>query len=265
MRLIIRDEYEGALLRLGIEDIEGLLKRPEVQVIDDVDKSVVVSLPLGCPHDQERIAIKRYDKPTLKKKLKDIFRVSKAIREWRIGNRLWERSIPVALPLAVGEKRRWRVLKDSLLISREIEGACQLRQYILTFKPPLTAESRWGKREMIVFLAEELRGVHDKGFFHGDLNSSHIMVKRGEGKRPTFYFVDFENSRLGGKVFIRQRVKELARLNESMPDFITRVDKVRFFKVYSKSNELMKRKRKELLKKIERRTLEKANRITTFQ
>lgn len=254
MKLIIRDEYKDDLLRLEIGDIDGFLKKRQVRIIDDVDKSVVVSFPLERPGGRERIAVKRYDRPALKRKLKDIFRISKAVREWKVGNWLWERGVPVALPLAVGERRRWRILKDSFLISRAIKEAHQLGQYILTLHPPLAAEARRKKREVITLLAKELRDIHDKGFFHGDLNASHIMVKVGAGKRPAFYFVDFESSKVGRKVYSRQWVKELARLNESMPSFISRTDKVRFFQVYSERLKLDKKERKKIIAMIETRT-----------
>ena len=261
MRLIVRDEYKDALLRLGIEDIDGFLKKREVRVIDDVDKSIVVSFPLDQPDGQEKIAVKRYDKPSLKRKIKDIFRISKAVREWKIGNKLWERGVPVALPLAVGERRRWRVLQDSFLINREIEGIVQLRKYIFTLQPPLTAEVRKEKKQILAALAGKLREVHDKGFFHGDLNASHILVRRDPS--PGFYFVDFENSGLGRRVSATQRIKELARLNESMPSFISRADRVRFFRAYSEGLKLSREKKKKMLATIETRTraksLEKEN------
>ena len=106
--------------------------------------------------------------------------------------------------------------------------------------------------------------MHNKGFFHGDLNTSHILIGIGGEDNPEFYFVDFENSRLGRKVTPAQRIKELARLNESMPGFITRKDKLRFFKAYRKGNKLLERKKKGILGKITRRTLEKAHHLTTL-
>lgn len=255
MRLIIRGEYKEALLRLGIEDIEGLVKKTEVRVIDDVDKSVVVSLPLEGSPGRERIAIKRYDRPALRRKLKDIFRVSKAMREWRIGNRLWEGGVPVALPLAVGERRRCRVLRDSFLVSREIEGVRQLRKYIFTLRPPRTADVRREKREIFAALAGKLGEIHERGFFHGDLNTSHILMRRG--LPPEFYFVDFENSRWG-KVSLKQRIKDLARLNESMPSFISRTERLRFFQLYSQRWEPGRGKRKRTIAAIETRTRAKS-------
>ncbi|MCD5390551.1 hypothetical protein LR007_01610, partial [candidate division NPL-UPA2 bacterium] len=144
--------YKDDLLQLGVENIEKLLGKSEVQTIDDVDKSVVSSVVLEGPRGRERIAIKRYDRPALKRKLKDIFRPSKAMREWRVGNRLIERGIQAAAPLAVGERRRLRILKDSFLICREIEGANKLRDYISTLRLPLSSPARKEKEEMAHWL-----------------------------------------------------------------------------------------------------------------
>lgn len=108
-----------------------------------------------------------------------------------------------------------------------------------------------------------MREVHDKGSWRFE-HQPHYGQKR-RGKKPAFYFVDFESSKAGKGISSRQRIKELARLNESMPDFITKADKLRFFKVYSKGNGLMERKRREFLKKIARRTLEKTNHLAALQ
>ncbi|MCK4326213.1 hypothetical protein KAW55_05610, partial [bacterium] len=277
MRLIIRNEYKDDLLRLGIEDIEGLLRKSEVQTIDDVDKSVISSVVLEGPHGQERIAIKRYDKPTLKRKIKDIFRSSKAMREWRIGNCLLERGISVATPLAVGERRRLRILKDSFLICREIEEANKLRDYISALKIPTHSSlSRLGrglkvrglnkeKKGMTASLAKKLKEVHDKGFFHGDLNTSHIIMQSREGRELVFYFVDFESSRLRRKLSLGHRIKDLARLNESMPSKVSRTDKLRFFQVYSEGLRLSRKERRKIMGRIEVRTRIKKRPFSIFK
>ncbi|MCK4325573.1 hypothetical protein KAW55_02330, partial [bacterium] len=265
VRLIIRNEHKDDLLRLGIENVEGLLRESQVQAIDDVDKSVVSSIVLERTHGQERIAIKRYDKPALKRKLKDIFRPSKAMREWRMGNWLLERGISVAIPLAVGERRRLRILKDSFLICREIEGANKLRDYISTLKPPLSAPARKERGQIMSSLAKKLKEVHDKGFFHGDLNTSHIIMQSGEGRELVFYFVDFESSRLRRKLSLGHRIKDLARLNESMPSLVNRADKLRFFQIYSEGLRLSRKERRKIMGRIEVRTRIKKRPFSVFK
>ncbi len=247
-RIKLKKKYQGLLERAGLEDPDLLFGREGARLLDDSQRSHIFSFRVNG----KRVVLKEYKPRGIGKAWTDLWRPSKAIREFVLGNRLFEAGIPVAEPLAVGEKRNLRRLKKSFLITLELSSGTNLSLYPGNLHPPLSKEKIKEKREFILKLAESIREIHNKGFTHGDLNTSHIMV--GEGR---FYYLDFENARLRGRASDFRWIKDLARLNESLPPWITKTDKLRFYKEYAKGNRAKEKKVRRYLRRIERRTMEK--------
>jgi tRNA A-37 threonylcarbamoyl transferase component Bud32 len=143
-------------------------------------------------------------------------------------------------------------LRESFLITKELFQAKNLSHYVDSLRSPLDRKEIRGKRKLIKELAKSIRDIHNKGFTHGDLNTSHIMLKGNE-----FYYLDFENARLKRKASDFRWIKDLSRLNESMPSYITRTDKLRFYKEYAKGSKAKEKKMKRYLRRIESRTIKK--------
>jgi len=275
-KIRLQKRYKDLLFNLGIEDPDGLFKsigtsiskrrspapngsgrgkrsapsfkRKETRLLDDSERSNIFSLRAHGG----RVVLKEYKPRGIGKAWTDLYRPSKAIREFVLGNRLLKIGIPVAEPLAVGERRTLRLLKKCFLITEELSQARNLSLYVNSLPPPLNKEKLREKREFISRLAESIRDIHNKGFTHGDLNTSHIMVKENG-----FYYLDFENARLKRKASDFRWIKDLSRLNESMPSYITRTDKLRFYKEYAKGNRVKEKQIRRYLRRIEKRTLEK--------
>ena len=266
-KIRLEKRYKDLLFKLGIEDPDSLFKgigtsiskrrgkqsapsfkRKEARLLDDSERSNIFSLRANGG----RVVLKEYKPRGIGKAWTDLYRPSKAIREFVLGNRLLKMGIPVAEPLTVGEKRNLRLLKKCFLITEELSQARNLSLYVNSLHPPLNKKKIREKWEFISRLAESIRDIHNKGFTHGDLNTSHIMVK---GNR--FYYLDFENARLKRKASDFRWIKDLSRLNESMPSYITRTDKLRFYKEYAKGNEAKEKQIRRYLRRIERRTIKK--------
>jgi tRNA A-37 threonylcarbamoyl transferase component Bud32 len=266
-KIRLKKRYKDLLFKLGIEDPDSLFKgigtsiskrrgkrsapsfkRKEARLLDDSERSNIFSLRANGG----RVVLKEYKPRGIGKAWTDLYRPSKAIREFVLGNRLLKMGIPVAEPLAVGEKRNLRLLKKCFLITEELSQARNLSLYVNSLHPPLNKKEIREKRAFISKLAESIRDTHNKGFTHGDLNTSHIIVK-GNG----FYYLDFENARLKRRASDFRWIKDLSRLNESMPSYITRTDKLRFYKEYVKGSKAKEKKMKRYLRRIERRTIKK--------
>lgn len=226
MKLRIRSRYKQALLEAGIEDVESLAG--EGRIIKDGGRSTIFSLSLtGFP---EKIILKRYKHRSLLRILKDIFRESKAAREGKTACKFLAAGINVPGPLAFGERRILRFLRESFFISEEVPNSINLGTYALNFRRPLSRDKIQEKRRLIVLLARAIRWAHDRGFWHDDLKASNIMIK---GNGLDFYFIDLDGARLGRKLSWRKRVKGLKPLHESLTPFITRTDRIRFLNEYS--------------------------------
>ncbi len=266
-KIRLKKRYKDLLFKLGIEDPDSLFKgigtsiskrrgkrsapsfkRKEARLLDDSERSNIFSLRANGG----RVVLKEYKPRGIGKAWTDLCRPSKAMREFVLGNRLLKMGIPVAEPLAVGEKRNLRLLKKCFLITEELSQAKNLSLYVNSLRPSLSKGKIREKREFISKLAESIRDIHNKSFTHGDLNTSHIMVKGNE-----FYYLDFENARLKRRASDFRWIKDLSRLNESMPSYITRTDKLRFYKEYAKGSKAKEKKMRRYLKRIERRTIKK--------
>jgi tRNA A-37 threonylcarbamoyl transferase component Bud32 len=246
-RIKIRREYKEILLELGLENPDSLFTRKKLNLLDDSEGSNIFTRQI----EGEGIILKEY-KPRSGKAWIDLWRPSKAMREFILSSKLFIRGIPVPEPLAAGEKRNFRLLKDYFLVAKELSGAKNLSLYVKSLHPPLSKRRIAEKREFIFRLARSIRNIHGKGFTHGDLNTSHILVKGN-----SFYYLDFENARLTRRASDFRWIKDLSRLNESMPSYITKTDKLRFYKEYAKGSQAKKKKMRRYLRRIEERTIKK--------
>lgn len=252
-RVKIKKGYQQLLLKLGLEDPNDLFEKEGARLLDDSERSNIFSLRVNG----RRIVLKEYKPRGIRKAWTNLYRPSKAMREFVLGNKLLKMGIPVAEPWAVGEKRNLRRLNKCFLITEELYQAKNLSHYVNGLHLPLDKERIKKKRAFVRSLARSIREIHNKGFTHGDLNTSHIMVR---GDR--FYYLDFENARLKKWASDFRWVKDLSRLNESMPSYITRTDKLRFYKEYAQGNQAKENKKRRYLKRIERRTLKKTRNDT---
>lgn len=247
-KIKLKTRYKQLLFKLSIENPEKIKSGAGAGLLDDSERSNIFSLRVNG----RRIVLKEYKPRGIRKAWTDLYRPSKAMREFILGNRLFEAGISVAEPLAVGEKRNLRLLKKCFLITEELSQAKNLSLYVNSLLPRLSKEKIKKKRDFIKSLAKSIKEIHNKGFTHGDLNTSHIMVG---GDR--FYYLDFENARLKKWASDFRWIKDLSRLNESMPSYITRTDKLRFYQEYAKGNRAKEKKMRRYLKRIEKRTLKK--------
>lgn len=86
--------------------------------------------------------------------------------------------------------RVWGPFYRGWLMSRELEGACDL--WAAVQSGLYTGES---KRELLESVAATLREMHGRGVYHIDLNLKNILV-RPEGDRIRIYVIDFDKARL---------------------------------------------------------------------
>jgi len=257
MKLKIRNEYKSGLLRYGIENPRRAIRDNKIELIRNGSRSLVVSLAFSHEVLSQRIALKYYKRPGLSRRLKDVFRSSKAAKEWIAGDRLLGLGIKTPVPLAVGERRRFRFLQESFLVTEEVTGSKTLGPYLAVFAPPLSKEKIEEKRDFISRLAKEVGRIHKQGFFHGSLSVANVLVRKTPQGNMSFYFLDLDYAKAQRRVSPYQKVKDLATLSKRIPSFITRTDKLRFFRVYCKETGLTKADAGRYLKRIENRLLKR--------
>ena len=185
--------------------------------------------------------------------LKDLARDSKAFRALKQGEALSECGFHVPLAVAAGEERILGVLKRAFLLTLGISGSL-LPEFILEhYCPPLNPTRLEKKREYLRRLAREIRGLHRKGFVHGDLVPYNILV-REQGSDLTFFYLDNDRTRRY-PVWFRHGLwkRNLVQLNRFVLPGISLQDRMRFLRAYLGEQPRGRRERR-LMRRLEART-----------
>jgi tRNA A-37 threonylcarbamoyl transferase component Bud32 len=133
------------------------------------------------------------------------------------------------------------------------------------WRPPLEKKMIRDKRLIIDNLGSTIGRLHKTGVFHGDLRLNNILLYHRD-KEVAFYFIDNERNRIYKKIPKYLIEKNLVQVNLVLPRYVTRQDRLRFYKSYNnvygrfsgkEQNRLMQRvqiRTEQRLKKIALRT-----------
>lgn len=250
MEWIVAETYTSVVPGELVEKIRHVHAHPDLSVIKE--NNVRLSAFATLPKTGEIIFVKRYKSPGLMNRFKYFFFPSKASSEWKNMNRLQERDIPVPLPIAKGEKRRFRCLLDSYLVTKAIVGARPIHLYAVDhFKVVQSSDKRLEKSVLIKQLARLVQRIHDQGFFYRDLHAGNILVLQNNGGEARLYPIDFHKVWYLGKVPTWMRVRDLAQLKNSLP--ASKTDQLRFLREYAKTNPSFHRRFKLYARRVERK------------
>lgn len=169
----------------------------------------------------------------LGKRIKNLFRQSRAMRTWKLANALLNRQIPTARPLAVLERRCAGVLLDSLIMTEYIENAYDLDTLLtVQIRDLESSQQRRLKQQVARALAGVFRAFHARGFIHRDLKAPNIMVQWASNSddSPRILLVDLDGVRQKGRTSRKDWVRAMMRLNVSIDHCrrVTRTDRLRF-------------------------------------
>jgi tRNA A-37 threonylcarbamoyl transferase component Bud32 len=220
-----KDAWEAYLQDL-LRQPEGLLQRAAIQVVKD-SKGTTVGAADGLG---AKLYIKRYNYQGIPYAIKDLFRSSRARRTWVAANSLHMRDIPVALPLAYLEKRRFGILLESYFVTEAVTGT-NLRQTFNRYDT--TGAGQKEKRALVHALARVVKKMHAHGVSHRDLKANNIVAQERAPHQFDLFIVDFDGIRIGA-VSWHRRAKDLARLvrETQRHSCFSLSDRVRFLKTY---------------------------------
>jgi tRNA A-37 threonylcarbamoyl transferase component Bud32 len=215
-----RREWSGGLQTL-LSEPERMLAQAEI--VKDSRTTVVGSVALP----ERNVFVKSYKTQGPLYALKNLFRSSRARRGWKAGNSCHMRGIGVALPLAYLERRRFRFLRETYLVTAKAAGEDLAR--LATRR----REDFRAKRDLLGRLARNLRRMHDRGISHRDLKAENIFAQEEGAAEYRFAIVDFDGISCGA-VSPRRRAKNLARLARALAVNVplTSTDRLRLAKNY---------------------------------
>lgn len=175
---------------------------------------------LRYPHNQESFYIKQYTVRNRLEGIKSLIFLSKAQREWNYGHRLLRNNLLTAEPVAIGEERRFGILKDCYIISRGVPNSTTIKELLIAFQQSSVTSSK--KITLLKNLISYVKTVHDQGIFHGELHSENILVDIDNTDNTTlFYLLDLGHTAFKKRLPLSLRIQELSRFLYSVTNTCT--------------------------------------------
>jgi hypothetical protein len=227
-RLRVLAAWRERLRDLGIGEDSGWIALSRGELVSRSPSTRCYRIALG---NGESVYFKRYVYPP-RKLLEFWLRPSKAVVEAFGFARLRGLGIPSLDVLALGEVRRFGLLRAACVVTRGIPNSRTLEQFAREHWYWLPEpERRRVQREISQRLLQQLRRAHEAGFFHHDLKWRNILIHEGEqGFTPVW--IDCPRAfqrRFGGR---RGAVVDLSCLARLALGYLSLYDRYRFLRGY---------------------------------
>jgi hypothetical protein len=175
-------------------------------------------------------------------RLRTIFIVSRAGREYRNLLRLAGLGFNVPRPVAFGQARTLGLVSQSFVMTRAIEDAASIWSFLHEPRTvPIPFPDRSERLRLIAEFARVLRRAHEGRFFIHTLRSKNVLLTRsGAGYEINLIDVPFAGI-WRWRIFSRAgRVRDLATLLKWARQLLSRTERMRFAKAYGADRSLIR-------------------------
>lgn len=180
--------------------------------------------------------------------LKSLVRATKGTRTFANGWRLNEAGFPAAHPLALIQRKRFKIVTGEWIVMEVIPCSIELDRYLVhRIRTEWSSEE---KRGLARSMGRYVGSLHSAGIFHSDLKTCNILVseircdpeivKDAEPWMSTnpagtlrFSLVDYDDVTFSDIVSTKKRIKNLVQIFLSMPTAVTACDRLRFLHEYA--------------------------------
>jgi tRNA A-37 threonylcarbamoyl transferase component Bud32 len=183
-----------------------------------------------------RFILKHYRIPGLHAQLQNMIRPCKAVLEWNAIRRVRKLGIPTIRAVAVGRTMVGAVVRDSYLITCEIDDVETLHDFVLH------SIDRFGDRERALLrqrianrLGQLAARLHHGKLIHRDLHAGNILVRIEGGNEVRLWLIDLHAVGIARALTLRRIERNLSLLNHFFAHFSTASDRLRFFHSYWKT------------------------------
>ncbi|MBN1344105.1 MAG: hypothetical protein JXQ73_15575 [Phycisphaerae bacterium] len=213
-------------------------------------RSITKTYRLTCddPETQGTLGLylKKYVYP--KRRWRFLFRRDKPSIESRNYAALRECLGPVVPDVvATGRRRRWMMLHDAFILTDELADCVQLDEYAETHWKGAPSERQRARQDSLIRITAELvRRMHAAHFYHVDLQWRNILVHFGESpKQVRAFFIDAPRGGYRYLWFRRSHgvFRDLSSLEKGARRYLTRTQRLRWFKLYAGRSRLTRNDR----------------------
>jgi len=231
--LLLKEEYKTLLLKQGIDDLKTFLKNYSQTSHYLKGRTPHPSIPL---ENGKRMVLRQYSHGGLLQAITGnlYFFGSRSFQELVFTEEIRACGIPTIPSIGAIHHRIFFPFYQAYFLSLEVPRAIDLIQYCQEIGAHTSRENLLLKRKTIRSVGLLIRQFHQAGFFHGDLQLKNILVAGDQ-----LLLIDFDRSYRKPTLSIRERMRNLLRLNRSVEKWkrlvlpITRTDRWRFFLAYA--------------------------------
>jgi len=252
--IAVREEYRELLLNQGIESPEKLIDAHPKGIAAHTGRGINPSIPIQG-RDQEKMVIRKYRRGgVLRFFLPDVYWGGhRPFRELCVTAEALQRGIPTVSVLAAVTEQVAGPLYRGYLISRELPSSRDLPDVLKSLAMSPAHERFTKKRAILTQVAQAVSSMHDRGFYHGDLNLKNILLKAHH--EDTVYILDWDKSWYKEKLSQTERSRNVLRFCRSMTKLkekglpFTERDQLFFLRAYwGDDKSMMKRLRRDFMR-----------------
>ncbi len=163
------------------------------------------------------------------------FRRDKGEIEARNYALMQDRAISVPIVIAHGARRRGLRLLDAFILTLEIPNATPLDAYAEKhWRPPRKPQQSRERRETLDMLADLVRRMHARDFYHIDLQWRNVLVSEPQGRQRSLHVIDSARGGVRRAPLTRAygRLRDLSSLHKQARMCMTRTELLRWFASY---------------------------------
>jgi 3-deoxy-D-manno-octulosonic acid kinase len=231
--LLLKEEYKNLLLAQGIDDLKTFIEKSSPTAHYLKGRTSHPSIPF---EEGKRMVLRQYSHGGLLRAITGnlYFFGARSFRELALTEEIRSHGIPT-IP-SVGAIHHWIFFPfyQAYFLSLEVPHAMDLIRYFNGIEAHPSRENTSSKRNTIRSIGLLIRQFHQAGFFHGDLQLKNILVAGDQ-----LLLIDFDRSYRKSTLSVKERMKNLFRLNRSVEKWrrlglpVTRTDRWRFFLAYA--------------------------------
>jgi len=225
---------------------------PSCQIIKDQEKTKVGRLIIRIGECDHLVFLKQFNAASRRHWIGSWFVSSRAFKTLEGASILRSAQVPIAVPFAAVEQKRWGGLTNSLFLTREVIGGKTTDAFWRESLRPIPGREGFIRRRTFLRgLAGIFRSLHARRIYHNDLKEANILVVQHQPERTfDFFLLDLEGVRRCVWLSERRRVKNLVQLYRTFGRHISRAENLCFLKGYLGPAFLNRKRKRELIARI---------------
>lgn len=156
---------------------------------------------------------------------------SRARKEFHFAQVLESLGVPTIEVIALGERRQWGLVHESILVSRAVPDGAPLYEWIESrATAPVAPRTR---RALAAALARLVADVHNAGIEHRDLHERNIILRGDPDGQFELVILDLHELEAHSRLRWSRAVRELSRMGRYFTLRTSAADRLRFFRIYA--------------------------------